>query len=50
MVRDSKGGPAPLRDDAAAIAALLTCYDIWSATPQRDCAADLLQAMLPGAD
>ena len=48
MTRDGKSGPAPQWDDAVAIAALLTCYDVWSATPHRDCAVELLQAIAPG--
>ena len=40
---------APRWQDAATIAALLTCYDVWSATPQRDCAAALLHGIAADA-
>ena len=38
---------APRWQDAATIAALLNCYDVWSATPQRDCTAELLHGIAP---
>ena len=47
MTRDSHAADSARWQDAATIAALLTCYDVWSATPQRDCAAELLRTLGP---
>lgn len=45
MTGNSDGGETPRWQDAATIGALLTCYDVWSATPHRDCTVDLLRRL-----
>ena len=47
MARESQSAESPRWQDAETIAALLSCYDVWSATPQRDCAAKLLRTIGP---